>query len=99
MWTDLRLAVDAFWHFCYHCVAEPLADADAKALREETVGRGARVLEYEAGTDGNPLAGATLDLYHNAGRKYMPPMSWPEVYIMYCNTIIAVATSERGSLQ
>ena len=27
----------------------------------------------------------------------MPPMSWPEVYIMYCN--IAVATAERGQLQ
>ena len=65
---DLRLGVDAFWHFCYHHVAEPLADADAKALREETVGSGARVLEYVAGPDGIPLAGATLDLYHNACR-------------------------------
>ena len=55
------------------------------------------MLEYVAGTNGNPLAGATLDLYHNAGRKYMPPMSWLEVYIMYCN--IAVATAERGQLQ
>ena len=51
---DLRLGVDAFWHFCYHHVAEPLADADPKALKEETAGPGARVLEYLAGTDGNP---------------------------------------------
>ena len=94
---DLRLGVDAFWHLCYHHVAEPLADADAKALREETVGSGARVLEYVAGTDGNPLAGATLDLYHNAGRRYMPPMTWAEVYQMYC--LIADATPERGSLK
>ena len=84
MHRELRLDVDAFWHLCYHHVAEPLADADAKALREKTAGSGARVLEYVAGTNGNPLAGATLDLYHNAGRKYMPPMSWPEVYTMYC---------------
>ena len=82
---------------CYHHVAEPLADADAKALREETVGSGARVLEYVAGTDGNPLAGATLDLNHNAGRRYMPPMSWPEVYQMYFVT--ADAISEKGSPQ
>ena len=94
---DLRLGVDAFWHFCYHHVAEPLADADAKALKEETAGPGARVLEYVAGTDGNPLAGVTLDLYHNAGRRYMPPMTWDEVYQMYC--ITADATPERGSLR
>ena len=54
---ELRLCVDAFWHFCYHHVAEPLADADAMALREETVGSGARVLEYVAGTNGNPCWG------------------------------------------
>ena len=65
---DKRLGVDAFWHFCYHHVAEPLADADAKALREETVGSGAHVLEYAAGNNGNPLAGAALDLYHHADR-------------------------------
>ena len=38
-----------------------------------------------------------MDLYHNAGRKYMPPMMWDEVYQMYCLT--AVATSERGALK
>ena len=58
---DLRLGVDAFWHFCYHHIAEPLACNDPQALQEE-VGSGARVLEYVAGTNGNPLAGATLDL-------------------------------------
>ena len=52
---DLRLGVAAFWHFCHHHDAEPLAYADAKALKEETAGPGARVLEYVAGTDGNPL--------------------------------------------
>ena len=57
---DLRLGVDAFWHFCYHHVAEPLANADAKALKEETAGPGARVLEYVAGTDGTPLLPAQL---------------------------------------
>ena len=36
-----------------------------------------------------------MDLYHNAGRKYMPPMSWLAVYIMYCN----IAVAERGQLQ
>ncbi len=41
---DLRLGVDAFWHFCYHHVAEPLADADVKALQEETAGSGARIV-------------------------------------------------------
>ena len=51
---DLRLGVDAFWHFCYHHVAEPLADVDPKALKEEIAGPGARVLEYVAGTDGTP---------------------------------------------
>ena len=91
---DLRLGVDAFWHSCYHHVAEPLADADPKAMREEAVGNGARVLEYVAGTNGNPLAEATLDLYHHAGRKCMPPMSWLEVHIMYCVT--ADAAYERG---
>ena len=55
--SDVRLGVDAFRHFCYHHVAEPLADADPKALREETVGSGARVLEYVAGTNGTPLLG------------------------------------------
>ena len=95
MQCDLRLGVDAFWHFCYHHVAEPLADADANALKEETAGPGARVLEYVAGTDGNPLAGVTMHLYHNAGRRYMPPMTWDEVYQMYCLT--ADATPERGS--
>ena len=97
MHRDFRLGVDAFWHFCYHHVAEPLADADAKALKEETAGPGARVLEYVAGTDGNPLAGVTAHLYHNAGRGYMPPMTWDEVYQMYC--ITADATLERGSLK
>ena len=95
--SDIRLGLDAFWQFSYHHIPGPLADVDPKALRGETVGSGARVLEYVAGTNGNPLAGATLDLYHNAGRKYMPPMSWPEVYIMCCK--IAVATAERGQLQ
>ena len=90
-WALMRFGI------CYHHVAEPLADADAKALREETVGNGARVMEYVAGTNGNPLAAATLDLYQNAGRKYMPPMSWPEVYQMYCLT--ADATTERGALK
>ena len=80
---DLRLGVDSFWHFCYHHVAEPLADADEKALKEESAGPGARVLEYVAGTDGNPLAGVTMHLYHHAGRRYMPPMTWEEVYDMY----------------
>ena len=65
---DLRLGVDAFWHFCYHPVAEPIADADAKALKEESAGTGARVMKYVAGTDGTPLAGVTTHLYHNAGR-------------------------------
>ena len=36
-----------------------------------------------------------MDLHHNAGRKHMPPMSWPEVNIMYCN----IAIAERGQLQ
>ena len=36
-----------------------------------------------------------MDLYPNAGRKCMPPMSRPAVYIMYCN----IAISERGQLQ
>ena len=94
--SDVRLGVEACWHFCYHHIAEPLAYSDPKALGEE-VGSGARVLEYVAGTNGKPLAGATLDLYHTANKKYMPPMSWPEVYIMYCN--IAVATSEMGELR
>ena len=71
--SDVRLGIDALRHFCYHHVAEPRAHADPKALREEAVGSGARVPEYVAGTNGTPLAGATLDLYHNAGRKYMPP--------------------------
>ena len=65
---------------CYHHVAEPLADADKRALNEESAGPGAHVLEYVAGTDGNPLAGVTMHLYHNAGRRYMPPMTWEEVY-------------------
>ena len=90
--SGVRLGVDAFWHFGDHHIAEPLAYNDPKALQEE-VGSGARVLEYVAGTNGNPFAGAALDLYHNAGRKYMPPMSWPEVYIMYCN----MAVAERGA--
>ena len=55
------------------------------------------MLEYVAGTNGNPLAAATLDFEQNAGRKYMPPMSWPEVYTMYCVT--EVATSERAQLR
>ena len=38
--SDARLGVDAFWHFCYHHVAEPLADADPRALREDAVGSG-----------------------------------------------------------
>ena len=54
--SDVRLGVDAFWHFCYHHIAEPLAYSDPKALGEE-VGSGARVLEYVAGTDGTPLLG------------------------------------------
>ena len=41
---DLRLGVNAFWHFCYHHVAETLADADPKALKEEIAGPGARLL-------------------------------------------------------
>ena len=49
---DLHLGVDAFWHFCYHPVAEPIADADAKALKEESAGTGARVM-----TDTTPLLG------------------------------------------
>ena len=93
---ELRLGVDAFWHFCYHHIAQPLAHADPKALGEE-VGSGARVLECVAGTNGKPLAGATLDLYHNAARKYMPAMTWPEVFQMYCLT--ADATPGRGSLK
>ena len=36
-----------------------------------------------------------MDLYHNAIRKYMPPMLRPEVYIMYCN----IAITERGQLK
>ena len=80
MHRELRLDVDAFWRVW--------------ALREETVGSGARVLEYVTGTNGNPLAGATLDLYHNAARKYMPPMTWPEVFQMYCLTADA---STRGA--
>ena len=74
---DLHLGVDAFWHFCYHPVAEPIADADAKALKEESAGTGARVM-----TDTTPIAGVTTHLYHNAGRRYMPPMTWDEVYQM-----------------
>ena len=66
---DKRLGVDAFWHFCYHHVAEPLADADAKALREETVGSGARVLEYVAGTDGNPHCWGNVGLIPQRGQK------------------------------
>ena len=46
---------------------------------------------HVAGTNGNPLAGATLDLNHNAGRRYMPPMSWPEVYQMYFVTADAIS--------
>jgi hypothetical protein len=66
---DLRLGVDAFWHFCYHHVAEPLADADAKALREETVGSGARVLEYVAGTEGNPHCWGNVGLIPQRGQE------------------------------
>ena len=65
---ELRLDVDACWHFCYHHVAEPLADADEKARLEETVGSGARIMEYVAGSSGNPLAGATLDLLSQCGQ-------------------------------
>ena len=50
---------------------------------EDTVGSGARIMEYVTGSSGNPLAGATLDLYHNVERIYMPPMTWDEVYEMY----------------
>ena len=66
--SDLRLGVDAFWHFCYHHVAEPLADADPKALREETVGSGARVLEYVAGTNGNPHCWGNVGLVPQRGQ-------------------------------
>ena len=83
MWhVGLRFDVDAFWHFCYHHVDEPLADADEKARLEETVGSGARMMEYVAGSSGNPLAGATLDLYRNVDRRFMPPMTWAEVHEM-----------------
>ena len=72
MWhVELRLDVDAFWHFCYHHVAEPLADADEKARLEETVGSGARMLEYVAGSSGNPLVGATLHLDRSVARSKM----------------------------
>ena len=67
---DLRLGVDAFWHFCYHHVAEPLADdADANALKEETAGPGARVLEYVAGTDGNPHCWGNVGLIPQRGQE------------------------------
>ena len=79
MWhVELRLDVDAFWHFCYHQVAEPLADADEKARLQETVGSGARIIEYVTGSGGNPFAGATLDLYRHVDRRCMPPMTWGE---------------------
>eukprot|EP00974_Lingulodinium_polyedra_P015580 1508995-Lingulodinium_polyedra.AAC.1 len=56
-------------------------------------------MEYVAGTSGNPSAGATLDLYQIAGRRYMPPMTWVEVYQMYCQLGLAAITSEKGSLR
>ena len=49
----------------------PLADADEQARLEETVGSGARMMEYVAGSSGNPLAGATLDLYRSVARSKM----------------------------
>ena len=84
---DVRLDVDAFWHFCYHHISEPLADADEKARQQESaVGSGARMHEYMAGTcDGNPLAGVSMDVHSShMGRMFMPPMQWAEVHNLYC---------------
>ncbi len=96
---QLRLDVDAFWHFCYHHVAEPLADADEKARLEESVGSGARMMEYVAGRDGNPLAGASLDLHRNVDRRFMPPMTWAEVHQMYCLLGPTEISWEKGSVK
>ena len=96
---DLRLDVDAFWHFCYHHVAEPLADADEKARLEETDGSGARMVEYVAGSGGHPLAGATLDLYRDVDRRFMPPMTWAEVHQMYCLMGPAEFGSGKGTIK
>ena len=30
-----------------------------------------------------PIVGVAMHLYHNAGRRHMPPMAWEEVYDMY----------------
>jgi hypothetical protein len=96
---NLRLDDDAFWHLCYHNFAEPLADADEKARLEEACGSGARVLEYVMGSGGNPLAGATLDLYRGVDRRFMPPMSWDDVHAMYCLLGPSGISSAKASLQ
>ena len=82
----VRLDVDAFGYFCYHHIAEPLADADERACRQASmVGSGARMHEYVAGTcDGNPLAGVSMHAHSSlTGRRFMPPMQWAEVYNLY----------------
>ena len=96
---DMRLDADSFWHFADHHFAEPLADADEKARLEEGASSGARVLEYVAGSGGNPLAGATLDLYRGVDRRYMPPTSWADVHTLYRLSSPSEISSGKASMR
>ena len=95
----LRLQADAFWHFCYHYVAEPLADADERARTAESMGNGARMVEYITGREGNPLASSAMDLHNRVDRRFMPPMTWSEVQLMNQNTMPAEFGTEKASMQ
>ena len=65
-----------------------------KARQREMSSSGAHVMEYIAGTQGNPLAGAALGLYQDVDRRWMPPMTWHGVYNM--NVFCVIVIDEEG---
>ena len=56
------------------------------------------MMEYVAGSGGNPLAGAALGLHNHVDRRYMPPTTWAEVHNLYC-LMRPESNYARGSLK
>ena len=80
---EKQLDVDAFFSYLYANVAEPLADADKECQELLHKGHGGALHEWALVRDGNPLAQASAGITSSIDRRYLPFMTWSELFDMY----------------
>ena len=78
-----QIGVDSFFCFLYQYLAEPLADADEGCQELVHKGLGNHIHEWVQARDGNPLAQASAGLGAAIDKRYLPHMTWAELFDMY----------------